>query len=117
MSSPPIKRLHFLVHGGTVQGVFFRAHTVASANTHHLTGWVRNLPNGKVEGEAQGPDDALKEFMKDVERGPERAHVVRLDKTEVAVVESELSGVGGFRKVRWGEEAPKPAAAATAGEG
>ncbi|KAK0656091.1 armadillo-type protein [Cercophora newfieldiana] len=54
-----------------------------------LTGWVRNTPNNKVEGEAQGDTETLKKFLKDVDNGPRHAHVVRLDKEDMEVVEGE----------------------------
>lgn len=54
---------------GTVQGVFFRVHTVEAAKKHGIAGFVRNLPNGKVAGEAQGEEEPLKSFLKEVERG------------------------------------------------
>ena len=43
----------------------------------------------QVEGEAQGEDDALKAFLKDVDKGPSHAHVVRLDKEDREIVEGE----------------------------
>ncbi|MGD9609611.1 MAG: acylphosphatase [Desulfovibrionaceae bacterium] len=51
---------------GTVQGVYFRAWVFDQAQSLGLTGWVRNLQDGKVEILAQGaPEglDALKERL------------------------------------------------------
>lgn len=90
-----VKRIHFLVHG-TVQGVFFRAHTVEAATQHGLTGWVRNLDNGKVEGEAQGDEAVLDKFLKIVDTGPSGANVIRVDRTEKELKDGE----DGFRKIR-----------------
>jgi acylphosphatase len=42
------KRYHLLI-SGRVQGVFFRANTCKTAIALGLTGWVRNLPDGRVE--------------------------------------------------------------------
>lgn len=44
---------------------------------------------GKVEGEAQGEDDILQMFMKDIDKGPTHAHVVKLEKSEIEVVDGE----------------------------
>ncbi|KAK4250472.1 hypothetical protein C7999DRAFT_11732 [Corynascus novoguineensis] len=54
-----------------------------------LTGWVRNTDNKKVEGEAQGEEDAVAAFLKHINIGPRHAHVVRLDKEDREVVEGE----------------------------
>lgn len=47
-------RVHVLV-SGRVQGVWFRSSTRDEAARRGLTGWVRNLPDGRVEAEVQGP--------------------------------------------------------------
>ncbi|KAH8775522.1 Acylphosphatase-like domain-containing protein [Diaporthe sp. PMI_573] len=83
------KRVYFLAHGGMVQGVGFRYFTRKQANAHGVTGWVRNIPNNKVEGEAQGDDDVLQTFLKDVDTGPPGSKVVKLDKEDRDVVEGE----------------------------
>lgn len=44
-----------LLFSGTVQGVGFRWTNQSLARDHHLTGWVRNLDDGTVEAELQGP--------------------------------------------------------------
>ena len=44
---------------GRVQGVAFREYTRRQANTLGLTGWVRNLPDGRVETVIQGEPNAL----------------------------------------------------------
>ncbi|KAK1826149.1 acylphosphatase [Podospora conica] len=84
-----VKRVYFLAHGGDVQGVGFRFFTRKRALHHGLTGWVRNTPNNKVEGEAQGEDASLTEFLKEVDSGPRGAHVVRLDREDREVVEGD----------------------------
>ena len=43
----------------------------------------------KVEGEAQGDEEALKKLLKDLNNGPSHAHVVKLEKSEIDVVEGE----------------------------
>ena len=43
-----------VIFSGKVQGVFFRASAMEKAGSLELCGWVRNLPNGKVEMVAEG---------------------------------------------------------------
>ena len=54
MSEPETRVRACCVFHGRVQGVFFRAHTEAYAVSAHLTGWVRNLPDGTVEALFEG---------------------------------------------------------------
>ena len=71
---PMIKRVHLLV-SGRVQGVSFRAYAVREATSLGLKGWVRNLPDGKVEIVAEGPDDKLEQLIRWAHRGPSLARV------------------------------------------
>ena len=71
-------RVRVIVHG-MVQGVFFRANTMREANLLRLTGFVRNLPDGTVEAVAEGPREALEQFVDWCRHGPEMARVERLD--------------------------------------
>jgi acylphosphatase len=64
---------------GRVQGVFFRDSVRQVARRLGLTGWVRNLPDGRVEAEFQGPEDAVEEALAFCRRGPELAAVERVD--------------------------------------
>ncbi|MBI4053166.1 MAG: acylphosphatase [Candidatus Diapherotrites archaeon] len=52
------KRLHATV-AGHVQGVFFRAHCQKEAAKLGLTGFCRNLADGRVEVVAEGPKEKL----------------------------------------------------------
>ena len=60
---------------GRVQGVGFRAWTAWIARDLGLAGWVRNLPDGSVELEAEGPLGRLARMRDAVQRGPELASV------------------------------------------
>ena len=60
---------------GRVQGVGFRATTEQVARSLGLSGWVRNLPDGGVEVEAAGEENALRELEQFLRRGPRMAHV------------------------------------------
>jgi acylphosphatase len=62
------KGVHLIV-SGMVQGVGFRYHVHHSARRHYLTGWVKNLPDGRVETVAEGAEEELREFVKEVKKG------------------------------------------------
>lgn len=74
---PDAVRVHLTV-SGRVQGVAFRANTAAVAKTLGVTGWVRNLPDGRVEAVAEGPADAIDRFVAWAHQGPTRARVDEL---------------------------------------
>jgi acylphosphatase len=69
-----IERLHVLV-AGRVQGVGFRWAAQARALELHLHGWVRNLPDGRVEAEFEGDRDALDVMEAWCRQGPRAARV------------------------------------------
>ncbi len=60
---------------GIVQGVGFRYFVKRKAELYGLCGWVRNLPDGRVEVFAQGEPSALRELEKDLWQGPSLARV------------------------------------------
>jgi acylphosphatase len=70
---------HFIV-SGRVQGVSFRAFTSKRAIALGLTGWVRNLSDGRVEILATGPDDRMSDFEAAISRGPILARVDHIEK-------------------------------------
>ena len=55
---------------------------------HHRIRVVK-LKQLQVEGEAQGSEDGIQALLKDLDRGPTHAHVVKLEKQEIDVVEGE----------------------------
>ncbi|HON58782.1 MAG TPA: acylphosphatase [Smithella sp.] len=69
-----MKRVHVYI-GGRVQGVFFRAETRRAAKQFHLYGWVRNLPDGRVEALFEGEDKNIDEMIKWCHIGPPAARV------------------------------------------
>jgi len=73
----------FLV-SGYVQGVFYRAASEAVARRLDLTGWVRNLPDGRVEVMACGEESKLKELEQWLWQGPPRARVEQVTIQDVA---------------------------------
>lgn len=72
------KQIHCIVRG-RVQGVFYRASTQREAKRLGVTGWVKNRPDGSVEIVAEGEDEALREFLGWVQRGPTAARVEKVD--------------------------------------
>lgn len=73
------RRVHVFV-AGLVQGVFFRAAACDRAVSLGVTGWVRNLPDGRVEILAEGASERIAEFLDWCASGPPRA---RVDSMEV----------------------------------
>lgn len=67
-------RLQVLI-SGRVQGVFYRGSAEAVARQLGLAGWVRNLPDGRVELLAEGPREALEQLRTWCQHGPPEARV------------------------------------------
>ncbi len=77
--------IHFVVTG-RVHGVFFRASCKNFADQNLITGWVRNLADGRVEGVATGKVSCI-ELMRDwLSRGPKLAKVIQLEIQEQPVL-------------------------------
>lgn len=64
-----------VVAQGRVQGVGFRAFLQFQAIRRGLSGWVRNLPDGRIETEVEGSAVLVDEFIQAVKRGPSLARV------------------------------------------
>ena len=71
-------RAHVYVTG-MVQGVFFRVRTAELANHLGLSGWVRNLYDGRVEAIFEGEEEKVEEAIEFCRRGPRGAQVSNLD--------------------------------------
>lgn len=72
------KNLHVWVEG-RVQGVFFRDSARKRALELGLGGWVKNLPDGRVEALFSGPEQACEKALVYVNKGPSRALVTRVE--------------------------------------
>lgn len=72
------KRVHVWI-SGRVQGVFFRAYTQDAARTHGVNGWVRNLPDGRVEAVFEGDAQAVDAMVQWCRRGSPLSRVDGLD--------------------------------------
>jgi acylphosphatase len=68
---------------GRVQGVGFRWFVRRAASVEGLHGWVRNLPDGRVEIRAEGDAETLERFERQVRVGPPGAHVDEVDTTDM----------------------------------
>lgn len=67
-------KAHIFV-SGLVQGVFFRANTVQKARELELKGWVKNLPDGRVEAIFEGEKKNVREMIEWAKRGPANARI------------------------------------------
>lgn len=69
-----VKRIHAFI-SGRVQGVGFRATTRRTARKLGVKGWVRNLPDGRVETVAEGDQELIEKFLKFLYKGSAMARV------------------------------------------
>jgi acylphosphatase len=77
-AAPGSRRLRAVVTG-RVQGVGFRANVEYQAQRLGLAGWVRNLHQGGVELEAEGPEAELEKLLAFLRQGPRMARVDAVD--------------------------------------
>ena len=88
-------RVRVLV-SGRVQGVGFRWAVEDEARTHGVTGWVRNLADGRVEAVFEGYQEQVQQMIDFCRRGPETARV-----DDVRVIPEAYSGdLPGFSILR-----------------
>jgi acylphosphatase len=64
-----------IIVSGRVQGVFFRDHTRRWASSLGLTGWVKNLRDGRVEALAEGERENILDLISRLREGPPSAQV------------------------------------------
>jgi len=76
-----MKRMHVYI-SGRVQGVFFRAYTRETAQSLNLTGWVRNLSDGRVEAVFEGKEENVSAMLDWCKKGPPYAVVHDVDAKE-----------------------------------
>jgi acylphosphatase len=72
----------FLI-SGEVQRVGYRFFAQRAAAHHQVTGYVRNLPDGRVEALAEGPLDSVEAFKVDLATGPTFAQVENVEEINV----------------------------------
>ena len=73
-------RAHVFVTG-RVQGVFFRSETKHNADRYNVKGWIRNLPDNRVEAVFEGEKDAVQTLIAFCKHGPSGAKVTNVDLT------------------------------------
>ncbi len=80
-------------YSGRVQGVGFRYGVKHTSAGYEVTGWVRNLPDGRVELKAMAEDaDELTAFLQAIKDGPHGGNIKAVEEDVIA----PLAGVRGF---------------------
>jgi len=87
-----------VIVAGRVQGVFYRDSCRVKAIKCGVTGWVRNLADGRVEVAAEGDREAVDQFLEWCRHGPPRASVTTLE-----IVDEAPRGDQHFRIVSWSD--------------
>jgi len=91
-----MKRIRVTI-SGTVQGVFFRAKTRSEAIRNNVRGWVRNLPDGRVEAVFEGKPEDVDRVVEWCRIGPSHAIVERVE-----AVEEPYTGAFRSLEIRYG---------------
>ncbi|ADL13194.1 acylphosphatase [Acetohalobium arabaticum] len=79
-------RLHIFI-SGRVQGVGFRNFIRTKAEELNLTGWIKNLEDGRVEAVFAGRENKVKEISAAVQTGPSLARVDNVDSKQEEYVD------------------------------
>ncbi|MFP4367599.1 MAG: acylphosphatase [Bacteroidales bacterium] len=79
-----MKRLKMKITG-RVQGVAFRHYAQTKASQNGVKGYVKNMPDGSVEIEAEGDEKALDGFVSWCHQGPDAARVEDIKVQEIPV--------------------------------
>jgi acylphosphatase len=85
-----VARAHVLV-SGLVQGVNFRWYTAEHARSRDVSGWVRNLDDGRVEAVFEGAEQHVSAMVEWCREGPRHARVSSVD-----VSWEQPEGLSGF---------------------
>jgi acylphosphatase len=83
MTNAAGKAKRFIV-SGRVQGVGYRYFVRRQAQALGLAGWVRNLPDGRVEAFVEGPSAQLEQIERLLREGPALARVKGIESSEAA---------------------------------
>ncbi len=89
-------RVRILV-SGKVQGVFFRKSTKNKAQELDITGWVRNLDDGRVEAVFEGEKEKVEKMVEWARKGPDYAEI-----KDIKITPEEYTGeFSGFTVLRY----------------
>ena len=88
-------RAHVFV-SGRVQGVFYRSETRREAKRYNVTGWVRNLSDGRVEAIFEGKRESVERLVEFCRQGPSSAKV-----TQTEVIYENYTGEFKEFKLYW----------------
>lgn len=77
------RRVHIFV-SGKVQGVYYRQNTAQKAQEYGISGWVRNLSDGRVESIMEGDEVNISQILTWCKQGP-----VDADVSEVEIINEE----------------------------
>jgi acylphosphatase len=72
-----------IFYEGNVQGVGFRWSVRNIAKGFDLTGWIRNLIDGRVEMRVSGGEDEVRAFLKAITESELRAHIRKQSETQL----------------------------------
>jgi acylphosphatase len=92
VSEPKQARRYFI--SGIVQGVGFRYFAQRAAERLHLSGYAKNLPDGRVEIYAIGTAEHLSKLRSALERGPWAASVSEVKDEDAPVDSNHADGFG-----------------------
>lgn len=84
-----MKRFYLKITG-RVQGVGYRCYTEDVAKRMNVTGWVRNMSDGRVEAEVQGDMKILEVFLLELRKGPILSRVNKIIQFEMVTCPEEL---------------------------
>jgi acylphosphatase len=87
-----VATVRFLV-SGEVQGVGYRYFAYRAARRLGLSGFVRNLADGRVEALARGEASSISEYERQLRSGPPMATVQEVSRTEIS---DEMTLSNGF---------------------
>jgi acylphosphatase len=76
---------------GEVQGVFYRDTCRRVAGQQGVAGWVRNMPDGRVEAVFEGDAESVERLVRWARRGPSEAWVTAVD-----VLDEPVEGLTAF---------------------